>query len=243
MKSVFLENFRINFFYLVKNNLNSFITGLSIILFVAILFFIISNFSPVLYNGNLSLFEKGISIILLLSFIYSGLHCVGYMDHLIKSLTIYDDILMKKIKVTMDGKAPSVAIIIPTLNEDPDMVKETILRAKNVDYENLAINNNNRAWIMGSYRFGIGEILDISPKVLIDATELKYNSLSSALIVAYKKKFWTGASYNTNNYYGFMAGFDIMNMIRIGCSFERSSSVLQKYSNGNWEFVLALLIK
>ena len=139
MKSVFLENFRINFFYLVKNNLNSFITGLSIILFVAILFFIISNFSPVLYNGNLSLFEKGISIILLLSFIYSGLHCVGYMDHLIKSLTIYDDILMKKIKVTMDGKAPSVAIIIPTLNEDPDMVKETILRAKNVDYENFEV--------------------------------------------------------------------------------------------------------
>ena len=114
---------------------------------------------------------------------------------------------------------------------------------KNIDYENLAIDINNREWFMGSYRFGIGEILDISPKVLIDATELKYNSLSSAIIVTYKKKFWTGASYNTNNYYGFMAGFDIINMIRIGRSFERSSSVLQKYSNGNWEFVLALLIK
>ena len=35
----------------------------------------------------------------------------------------------------MASKGSLVAIIIPTLNENPDMVKETILKAKNVDYE------------------------------------------------------------------------------------------------------------
>jgi type IX secretion system PorP/SprF family membrane protein len=114
---------------------------------------------------------------------------------------------------------------------------------KSIDYEHITININNRAWIMGSYRFGIGEILDISPKVLIDASELKYNSLSTVLIVTYKKILWTGVSYNPSNYYGLMAGIDIMNMIRIGCSFERSSSALHNYSNGNYEIVLALRIK
>jgi len=106
---------------------------------MAIIFFIFSYFTPVLTDTNLSLFEKGVSIILLLSFIYSGLHCVGYMDHLIKSLTIYDDDLIKKNKVNGDNRAAYVAIIIPTLNEDPDMVKKTILMAKNVDYKNFQI--------------------------------------------------------------------------------------------------------
>ena len=119
MKSFFPEKFRINFFFMVKNNLNPFVTGVSLILFVAILFFILSNFSPVLYNGNLSIFEKGISIILLLSFIYSGLHCVVYMDHLIKSITLYNDQLIKNDDVNLKTKAPAVVIIIPTLNEDP----------------------------------------------------------------------------------------------------------------------------
>jgi cellulose synthase (UDP-forming) len=139
MKSFFPEKFRMNFFFMVKNNLNPFVTGVSLILFVAILFFILSNFSPVLYNGNLSIFEKGISIILLLSFIYSGLHCVGYMDHLIKSLTLYNDQLIKNDGVNLKTKTPAVAIIIPTLNEDPLMVKETITMAMGVDYENFEV--------------------------------------------------------------------------------------------------------
>jgi Glycosyltransferases, probably involved in cell wall biogenesis len=83
--------------------------------------------------------EKGISILLLFSFVYSGIHCVGYMDHLMKSLTLYDNQQIEKIKVKIGRKDPLVAIIIPTLNEDPDMVKETILKAKNIDYKNFQI--------------------------------------------------------------------------------------------------------
>lgn len=140
MKSFFsYDKFRINFFFRVKNNLNTLITFLSLILFITILLFILSNFAPILNNGKLSLMEKGISILLLVSFVYSGLHCVGYMDHLMKSLTLYDNQLIGKNKVKIEGKGPPVAIIIPTLNEDPDMVKDTILKAKNIDYENFQV--------------------------------------------------------------------------------------------------------
>jgi len=112
------------------------VTFFSLILFIAILLFLLSNFYPILNNGKLSLLEKGISIVLLISFLYSGLHCVGYIDHLIKSLTIYDNQLIRKNKAIINSKGSPVAIIIPTLNENPDMVKQTILKAKNVDYEN-----------------------------------------------------------------------------------------------------------
>jgi cellulose synthase (UDP-forming) len=140
MRSLFIyDKYRINFFFRIKNNLKLIITLFSLIMFITILLFLSSNFYPILINAKLSLLEKGISVVLLTSFLYSGLHCVGYIDHLIKSLTIYDNQLVTNNKAIMASKGSLVAIIIPTLNENPDMVKETILKAKNVDYENFQV--------------------------------------------------------------------------------------------------------
>ncbi len=139
MKSLFSYKFSTNFFALFKNNLNSStISFFSLILFIGILLFILSTILPLLYNSSLSLLDKGVSILLLLSFVYSGLHCVGYLDHLLKSLTLYSKQSVGK-KLKLIGEAPRVGIIIPTLNEEPDMVEETILKAKNVDYENFQV--------------------------------------------------------------------------------------------------------
>src|ERR1700690_1003313 len=139
MRSFIYDKYRIHFVFRIKNNLKLIITLFSLIMFITILLFLSSNFYPVLINGKLSLLEKGISVVLLISFLYSGLHCVGYIDHLIKSLTIYDNQLIKNNKAIIASKGSLVAIIIPTLNENPDMVRETILKAKNVDYENFQV--------------------------------------------------------------------------------------------------------
>lgn len=140
MKSFFSnDKFQLNFFFRIKNNLNHLITLFSLSLLILILFFILSKFPPILGDGSLSLFEKGISILLLVTFIYSGIHCVGYLDHLFKSLTLYEDHLKTKINRTGKVNYPAVAIIIPTLNEDPEMVKKTIFKAKNIDYDNYEV--------------------------------------------------------------------------------------------------------
>lgn len=140
MKSFFsYDKFHLYFFFKVKNNLNNLITLFSISLFIFILFFILSKFPSILLDGHLSMFEKGISIVLLVSFIYSGIHCVGYVDHLFKSLTLYDDHLKNQTANKINNSSPSVAIIIPTLNEDPEMVKLTIFKAKNIDYPNYEV--------------------------------------------------------------------------------------------------------
>ena len=139
MKSLFSNKFSANFFASFKNNLNSStITFFSLILFIGILLFILSTILPLLYNSSLSLLDKSVSILLLFSFVYSGLHCVGYLDHLLKSLTSYNNQLVGE-KLKLIGEAPRVGIIIPTLNEEPDMVEETILKAKNIDYENFQV--------------------------------------------------------------------------------------------------------
>ena len=87
-------------------------------------------------NADLSLFEKVVSAVLLLSFLYSGLHCVGYLDHILKSVILYDDELIKN---ENNGGTAFVAIVIPTLNEDPDMVKRTVIDAKSLDYQNYEV--------------------------------------------------------------------------------------------------------
>ncbi len=138
MRSFIYNKFRINLYFRVKNNLKKLITLFSVIIFIIILVFLTSNFYPML-TSNFSPLEKGISIVLLISFLYSGLHCIGYIDHLLKSLTVYNNKLIKDNENTNDIKESSAAIIIPTLNEDPDMVKETILKAKNIDYNNFQV--------------------------------------------------------------------------------------------------------
>lgn len=63
---------------------------------------------------------------------------MGCVDHFIKSLTLYPGHSRLK-KSSPDYKEPSVAIIIPTLNEDPEMVRETLLKAKDVAYGNFEV--------------------------------------------------------------------------------------------------------
>lgn len=136
MKSFFHEKFHIHSFK-YRDSISLLITFFSFFLFLAILIFISSNFLP-LMNNSLSLFEKVISTVLLLSFLYSGLHCVGYMDHILKSVILYDNELIKN-KEEYGGGNAFVAIVIPTLNEDPDMVEKTVINAKSVDYQNYEI--------------------------------------------------------------------------------------------------------
>lgn len=139
MKLVLLrKKFHINPSTRFRGKLNIVITLFSVIFFTTVSVLILFNLLPVLGNVNLSLFEKFISIILISTFIYSALHCVGYVDHFIKSLTLYPGHSYLK-KSSSDYKEPSVAIIIPTLNEDPEMVRETLLRAKDVAYGNFEV--------------------------------------------------------------------------------------------------------
>lgn len=147
MKLVFLKKeIHLNYSPKAKDKLNTLITLFSVIFFATITLLILSNLSPVLGDVNLSLFEKVVSVILISSFIYSGLHCMGYVDHFIKSLTLYPGSLPLKKSFTgpikkpySEFREPSVAIIIPTLNEDPDMVRETLLKARGVDYSNFEV--------------------------------------------------------------------------------------------------------
>lgn len=125
-----------NFNLLINNNLKSLITYLSILLFAGILLFVFGYVTPLIFKSDLSALDKIVSLLLLASFVYSGLHCVGYVDHFLKSLILYEKQFVGNLKHKIKFNEPSVAIIIPTLNEEPDMVRKTIQNANNINYNN-----------------------------------------------------------------------------------------------------------
>ncbi|HEX2394857.1 MAG TPA: PorP/SprF family type IX secretion system membrane protein [Bacteroidales bacterium] len=104
---------------------------------------------------------------------------------------------------------------------------------------------SSNIYIYSSYRFDIGEILDINPQLLITRHKsyTEIINLSSGLLFAFKERFWTGFTYRTDNTYGGLAGFDIAGIVRIGYSYEIRTKVSGIENYGNHELLVALMLR
>jgi Bacteroidetes-specific putative membrane protein len=98
-----------------------------------------------------------------------------------------------------------------------------------------------------SYRFDIGEDIDIKPNFLIRTNELnvKNIALSSGLLMIYKERFWTGISYSLHQSYGAMIGYDILGMLKVGYSLDFTSPFDRnfRYRYANHEIIVAFTLK
>jgi len=115
-------------------------------------------------------------------------------------------------------------------------------KATNTDTELIS-----RYLLLGAYRFDVGEILAIKPNILIklypkNGVDFK---LSSGLLFIFKEKFWSGVSYAMDDKLGVLFGFDIINKLRIGYSFDIITAPINQGVNnyGNHEIIAALKIK
>jgi len=115
---------------------------LSLILFLCICFYLIAHFLFVFHDSDFSIVDKIFFVMLLVSISFWGVHCVGYIDHLLKSILMYrsqinDD---PPIDEKMDEKMqPKVAVFVPVFNEKPEIVEAIIATATRIDYNNFEI--------------------------------------------------------------------------------------------------------
>ena len=89
-------------------------------------------------SPGFSIVDKFFTIALLSSTFFWCLHCIGYIDHLLKSKIVYNigcDLH------ALNGKEmqPKIAVLIPVFNEDPKIVKNTVDAAKDINYKNFEI--------------------------------------------------------------------------------------------------------
>jgi cellulose synthase (UDP-forming) len=119
-------------------NQNSYllVSVFSVALFLTVAFLLGFSFILIVKNDYYSVFDRILSVILLLSLVFWSLHSIGYMDHYLKSILIYKS----KLRINyMNSRNPGVAVLIPVLNESPDIVRAVLSKSIKINYPNFEI--------------------------------------------------------------------------------------------------------
>lgn len=106
-------------------------------------------------------------------------------------------------------------------------------------YKNTDVMKFTRQYyIMGGYIVDFANnTWQFEPSTVI-TSDLKTSHLSLNSILRYNKKFWGGVSYRMGEAVVGMLGLELFNGLKIGYSYEFSTSKLSSYSSGSHEFML-----
>ena len=114
-------------------------SSLSLTLLFGLIFFYALNLFVYNYSvNNFHAIDKACATLLLASFGLWGAQCVGYIDHLLKSVLIYKT-PEERGQVRCVSGQPAVGIFIPVFNENPNLVKEIVLNTLNIEYSNFEL--------------------------------------------------------------------------------------------------------
>ncbi len=78
---------------------------------------------------------------------------------------------------------------------------------------------------------------EIMPSVILK-TDGKVNQIDASAIVRYNKKFWGGVSYRAGDAVIGIIGIEMFNGVRIGYSYDFTTSDIGNYSDGSHEFTV-----
>lgn len=93
-------------------------------------------------------------------------------------------------------------------------------------------------YAVAGYRFQLpNPAFEIMPSVLLK-TDGRTNQLDASTIVRYNKKFWGGVSYRAGDALIGILGIELFNGVRIGYSYDFTTSDIGNYSNGSHEITV-----
>ncbi|KAF0236501.1 MAG: hypothetical protein FD181_2668 [Prolixibacteraceae bacterium] len=112
------------------------------------------------------------------------------------------------------------------------------------NYNNLSVSHELRHYFLtAGLVFDLGENLKFKPTMLTKATfssetgaPVELDLTANFLI---KERFWLGAMYRTGDSYGFIAQWIIDKKLRIGYSYDITTSALQNFQNGSHEVMIS----
>lgn len=112
------------------------------------------------------------------------------------------------------------------------------------NYNNLSVTSELRHYfLMAGLVFNLGENLKFKPTVLTKASFTSETGSPVQLDLTanflFKERFWLGAMYRTGDSFGFIAQWIIDNKLRIGYSYDYTTSNLQSLQSGTHEIMLS----
>ncbi len=93
----------------------------------------------------------------------------------------------------------------------------------------------------GGYTFHLDEDWDLQPTALLKLGLPAPPKFDINLITTYKKSVWVGFGYRTNDACTAMLGYCYKNQLRIGYSFDFTTTDLRNYNSGTHELMMAFV--
>ena len=93
----------------------------------------------------------------------------------------------------------------------------------------------------GGYTFHLSEDWDLDPSFLLKIGAPAPPKLDIALLATYQKMIWFGGSFRTNDAASAMIGYCYKNQLRIGYSFDFTTTDLRNYNSGTHEIMLGFV--
>lgn len=97
-------------------------------------------------------------------------------------------------------------------------------------------------FLTAGYKFFISDEIAGMPSVMLKYVSPAPVSTDLNMKVAFKDKFWIGASYRSNDAIAVLAGFNVSSLFVLGYSYDFTTSELGRASTGSHEIVLGLLL-
>jgi len=111
-----------------------------------------------------------------------------------------------------------------------------------VDYGDFTTQMVRHYYFMGGYRIDFSPAMSLTPsfhiKNTVDQTQVDINAN-----LTFNNRFWIGGSYRLEDAIVLMAGLNITPNLRLGYSYDLTTSDLKDYSNGTHEIMLGYCYK
>jgi type IX secretion system PorP/SprF family membrane protein len=96
-------------------------------------------------------------------------------------------------------------------------------------------------YLNAGYIFRIGDDWQFEPTTLVKIAWPAPTKVDLALKIMYKKTLWLGAGYRTNDAYYAIIGYNHENRMKLGYSYDFTTTALKNYSNGSHELMLSVI--
>ncbi len=97
-------------------------------------------------------------------------------------------------------------------------------------------------FISAGYKVYLGDDFAVMPSAMVKIVSPVPASIDVNMKLAYRDKFWMGASYRKDDAFSAMAGFNVGSFMNLGYSYDFTTSGLNTVSNGSHEIVLGVFL-
>ena len=121
-------------------------------------------------------------------------------------------------------------------------VSSTHLLEGEINYDNIRTSLARHYWLMAGYSAELSPSMTLKPAMLIKSDGVSTQvDLNANLLI--NSKFWVGAGYRLQDAVVLMAGLEIIPNLKLGYSYDFTTSAIRTYSSGTHEIMLGYCFK